>query len=200
MLTPLEFARRWQTEVVAKSAVPDSDRLVTVSRELIGGASLSDEARQFLTEAGLPKSCAPCLTFDEIEFGLRRLWDVFAPGQWKPEEKNGLNRFGLIGFDGAGNPICLDERNGHVVLIDHEVLFNPDARDASIMFVNSSIRQLCECLLVVNARPNSENMGAIKEIDEPAAAKGTFWSYEAPNLRDDGGEEFVASKPWWKFW
>jgi hypothetical protein len=171
-----------------------------VHAHLVAGASLSGEARKFLTEAGLPESCAPCLTFDEVALGLRRIWDVFAPGQWKPEEKDGLEHFGLIGSDGAGNPICLDERRGQVVLVDHEVLFDRHARDASIMFINSSIRQLCECLLVVNARPNSKNMGAIKEIDEPAAAKGAFWSYEVPNRRDDGGEEYVGSNPWWKFW
>jgi SUKH-4 immunity protein of toxin-antitoxin system len=201
MLTPHEFAYRWQREVVAKSAVPDSDRLVTAPRDLIVGVSISDEARRFLTEAGLPYSCAPCLAFDEVAQGLQRLWEVFAPGQWKPNEKHGLEHYGLIGFDGSGNPICLDERTGHVVLIDHELLFDPDAREDTIMFVNSSLRQLCECLLAVNALPSAEQLAAIKQIDEPAAAKRTFWHYEAISRPDDDtGVERVPSKPWWKFW
>jgi len=200
MLTPQEFAERWQTEVVAKSDLPDRDRLVTAPPNLIASVALSDETRQFLTDAGLPESCAPCLAFDEVAHGLQRLWQVFSPTQWKPHEKHGLENYGLIGFDGAGNPICIDEKNGQVVLIDHERLFNPDARQRTLMFVNSSLRQLCECLLAVNSLPNARHLDAIKQIDEPAAANGAFWSYETANLPDDSGDESAPQKPWWKFW
>lgn len=200
MLTPQQFADRWQAEVVAKSAVPDSDRLVTAPPKLIAGVSLSDENRQFLTEAGLPESCAPCLTFEDVAQGLQRIWEVFAPGQWKTNEKLGLERYGMIGSDGAGNPICLDEQTGRVVLIDHELLFDPKVRDRSITFVNSSIRQLCECLLAVSTLPSAELTSAIQQIDKPAAASGTFWSYETATLPEDDDGERDPSKPWWKFW
>src|SRR5262245_20927128 len=166
MLTPREFARQWQAEVIEKSRIPDSDQLVTVPPNLIAGGSVSDETRQFLTEAGLPASCAPCLTFDEVGQGLKRIWDVYSPVQWKANEKVGLEPYGITGSDGAGSPICLDERNGHVVVVDHERLFDPDARENSVMFVNSSIRQLCECLLAVSTLPAVELMGAIQQIDE----------------------------------
>src|SRR5688572_26384840 len=103
MLTPDQFATRWQRDVAATSAAPEHDELVKAPRELIAGRPLTDESRRFLTEAGLPASCAPCLMFDDLAHGLRRLWEVFSPVLWTPDEKRGLEHYGVIGSDGSGN-------------------------------------------------------------------------------------------------
>src|SRR3954469_2514167 len=109
MLTPSQFVERWDSEILAKRADPDDCALATLpSRNVTDFPRLPETARQFLAEAGLPKSCAPCLSFDHLAHGLRPIWDVFSPGQGKPEEKQGLEHYAMIGFDGSGNPICVD--------------------------------------------------------------------------------------------
>jgi hypothetical protein len=200
MLTPNQFVRRWHSEILAKSANPDDEQLATLpSRNVTDFPLLPETARQFLAEAGLPKSCAPCLSFDDLANGLRHVWDVFSPGQWKPEEKQGFENYAMIGFDGSDNPICVDERDGRIVSIEHELLFTTNAVERRVMFVNSSLAQLAECLLLVATHPSNAGLQAIKQIDEPAAAKGTFWSYEATELEDHSLDVFRI-KPWWKFW
>src|SRR5947207_4340164 len=100
MLMPYQFIERWQAEVVAKSAFPDTYELVTISaHRFIGFPLLPETARRFLTEAGLPQSCRPCLIFDDLTQGLRHLWEVFSPRQWKHEERRGLEHYGMIGSD-----------------------------------------------------------------------------------------------------
>lgn len=82
MLSPQQFKEDWEAEVVAKDSLPDDVRLLVVPVERLTSLRLTEAARHHLAEAGLPKACAPCLTFDEIEKGLPRLWDVFSPGSW----------------------------------------------------------------------------------------------------------------------
>jgi hypothetical protein len=201
MLTPDQFVERWLAEVVATSAFPETDKLVTLPSHRVAEFPLLPEtARHFLTQAGLPQSCAPCLTFDDLTDGLRHLWEVFSPGQWTPEERQGLEHYGVIGSDGAGNPICVDEREGRVVLVEHELLFDPKSEERRVTFVNSSIAQLAESLFLVSTLPSSSRLEAIEQIDKAAAAKATFWSYEAIDLRDDCVDEERQTTPWWKFW
>ena len=200
MLTPNQFVRRWHSEVLATSADPDDEQLATIpSRNINDFPRLPEITRKFLAEAGLPRSCAPCLSFDDLACGLRHVWDVFSPGQWKPEEKQGLENYAMIGFDGSDNPICVDERDGQIVAIEHELLFNKNAVERRLMFVNSSVAQLAECLLLVATHPKDAGLEAIKKIDEAAAVDGTFWSYESMDLEDQRLDE-RSKKPWWKFW
>jgi hypothetical protein len=200
MLTPNQFVQRWNAEALAKSADLDDEQLATLpSRRTADFPRLPEMTRKFLAEAGLPKSCAPFLSFNDLAHGLRHVWDVFSPGQWKPEEKRGLEHYAMIGFDGSDNPICVDERDGRVVAIEHELLFTTNAGDRRVMFVNSSVVQLAECLLLVAPPRSNAVLEAIKRIDAPAAVKGAFWSYEAMDLEDHNLYE-LCTKPWWKFW
>ena len=109
-----------------------------------------------------------------------RLWDVFAPGQWQRSEQTGLEHYLMIGSDGAGNPFCVDERDGKVVMLDHELLFDVKRRDKRTMFVNSSIPQLAESLLVYQNYDDDTCRQAIEQIDPPAIQKGAFWRYQNP--------------------
>lgn len=200
MLTPNQFVQRWHSEILAKRADPDDEQLATLpSRDVADFPRLPEAARQFLAEAGLPKSCAPFLSFDDLAHGLRHVWDVFSPGQWKPEEKHGLENYALIGSDGSGNPICVDERDGRIVAIEHELLFTTNAGERRVMFVNSSAAQLAECLLLVAAHPRNTGLEAIKQIDESAAVQGAFWSFETVDS-EDHNLDVLSKKPWWKFW
>ena len=57
-----------------------------------------------------------------------------------------MNRYIYLGFDGGDNPICLDSLDHEkVVFIDHERFLDPDL---SGQFINSSIAQLAECILI----------------------------------------------------
>jgi len=47
------------------SKLPDDERLVTVPPERLASLRLSPSAREYLSEAGLPKACGSCLSFEE---------------------------------------------------------------------------------------------------------------------------------------
>jgi hypothetical protein len=80
----------------------------------------------------------------------------------------------MIGSDGAGNPICVEKGTGAVVLLDHEDWFR------TRQFINSSVRQLAECLLAYMGEQDPDRFrAAIKAIDSAAIAEGTFWWHEA---------------------
>ncbi|HUG70793.1 MAG TPA: SUKH-4 family immunity protein [Pirellulaceae bacterium] len=96
---------------------------------------LADADKKFLVEAGLPESAAPFLGFTVPKSGeLPTVAD-----QWdQPDE---FRRYRVIGSDGSGNPIAIDdEQSGEVVHLDHE-------GDFARTFMNKTIRQLAESLL-----------------------------------------------------
>src|SRR5262249_43914881 len=111
-----------------------------------------DEDKAFLVQAGLPEEAAPFLMF-EVPSGelptVAEQWD-------QPEE---FRTYRVIGADGSGNPIALDEsRRGEVVCLDHENRF---ARH----LMNQSVRQLAESLL------------AYRKMIEDAQAEGGEEAY-----------------------
>ena len=88
----------------------------------------------------LPDSAAPCLDFSEAAIP-KPIHEVFgAPHDWSAGDRERLQPYLVIGSDGAGNPICIEQGSGHVLLLDHEDSFR------TLTFVNSSIHQLAECL------------------------------------------------------
>ena len=119
-------------------------------------------------QAGLPKSAAPCLDFEDVE-SLPRLCTVYGL------KKRTLKQYCILGYDGAGNPLCIDEDNaGRIVLLDHEDNFR------TAQFVNSSIAQLAESLVLVNSpSPPQQLLKQIEAIDAPAAQEGCFWWHES---------------------
>ena len=196
MITPKEFAARWQAEVVEALEAPDEVKdqlredlkLVTPPPERLTALRIPEDARQFLAEAGLPKSCGPFLTFEEVAQGLPRLWEVYSPGQWTARELVPMEPYLMLGSEGAGDPICLDERDGRVVLLDHEIHFR-EVR----AFVNCSLPQLAESLLIYETVPAESRSEELRRIDPPAVEKGAFWWHETRL-------ETQRKKPWWKLW
>jgi hypothetical protein len=83
----------------------------------------------------------------------------------------------MIGSDGAGNPICVEQSTGTVIMLEHEDWFR------TLQFVNSSIRQLAECLLAYMGEHDADRFRvAIRQIDPPALTESAFWWYEAADL------------------
>jgi hypothetical protein len=125
----------------------------------------------------LPDSAAPFVTFDRAARPVP-IWEVFgATADWSPADRERLARYRMIGADGAGNPICLEQATGQVVLLDHEDRFR------TVQFVNSGIRQLAECLLAFMGEQDPDRLRkAIAQIDPAALGERGFWWHEAHSL------------------
>jgi hypothetical protein len=197
MLAPDEFRSRWEAEVAAADEFPDEVALCVVPSNQLARVSLPESAREHLVAAGLPKSCAPFLTFEDVSKGLHRIWEVYSPGQWSEAEKKRLEPYLMIGSDDAGNPICIDQRDGRVVVLDHEAALR------TVQYVNASLSHLAECLLIFATMACEERLDAIREIDPAAGEPAAFWSDQvamemaADADMDDNGS---VGRPWWKFW
>jgi hypothetical protein len=125
----------------------------------------------------LPGEAAPCMTFHQAARPAP-LWQVFGiPSQWSAADRERLAPYRMIGSDGAGNPVCVEQGTGTVVPLDHENGFRTPH------FVNSSVRQLAECLLAYMGEQDPERFrAAVRSIDPAALAAGSFWWHEAAGL------------------
>lgn len=125
----------------------------------------------------LPTQAAPFLSFDRAARPAL-IWEVFGiPSQWPAAERERLAPYRMIGSDGAGNPICVEEGSGVVVLLDHENRFR------TRQFVNSSVGQLADCLLAYMGERQPERFrAAVAGIDPPALAEQSFWWHAAAGL------------------
>ena len=172
------FAQRWLDKERDCGLADLSEGMVRTTVDVFG---LDTESRRVLAESGLPGAAAPCLSFRDAAT-MPRIWEVFAPGQWKEQEKSHLLGYRMLGSDGAGNPICVDEKTGEVWLLDHEDWFR------TRQFVNSSVAKLAECLLLyLGQRDATELTDAVQAIDARALAEGCFWFHEIACLREAGG-------------
>ncbi len=122
----------------------------------------------------LPESAAPSLSFERAARPVP-IWEVFAsPSDWPAADCERVAAYRMIGSDGAGNPICIEQRTGAIILLDHEDRFR------TRQFVNSSVRQLAECLLAYMGNQDPEQFrAAVLAIDPTAMADWSFWWHEA---------------------
>ncbi len=122
----------------------------------------------------LPDSAAPFVTFKEASQPVS-IWEAFgSPSDWSPADRERLASYSMIGSDGAGNPICVEQLSGAVLLLDHEDWFR------TVQFINSGVSQLGECLLAYMGENDGMHFRlAVEAIDPPAMAQGTFWWDEA---------------------
>ena len=177
MPSPKDFVAGWG----------QNDPLIQFPRELLERLTLSDEDKEFLAEAGLPASAAPFLSFSAPKSG--ELPTV--AGQWG--QPDAFRRYRIIGSDGSGNPIAVDEAgDGEVVCLDHDDKF---ART----LINTTVRQLAESLLayrdtiremaakprkgaaegvVIPPQARKQLHQRLKKIDPAAMKPGCFWPEE----------------------
>ncbi|MBA3711551.1 MAG: SUKH-4 family immunity protein [Pyrinomonadaceae bacterium] len=147
-----------------------------VSPDGFANRNIPEASKRFLIEAGLPKSAAPYLSFTDLADSLRPVWEIWGnPDDWNEADRLRLSRYYVIGSDGnSGNPICIDEADGgNIVTLEHEDWF------ASVMFVNSSVPQLAEFLLLFNGADTEQQIVVeLEQVDSDALKEGCFWRYE----------------------
>lgn len=185
MLSQKDFVARW-----------GPDQFECFAADAVDQLPLSAEEKAFLTQAGLQTSASPFVSFDAPTSGeLPTLADQYGLSAE-------FRRYRLIGSDGAGNPIALDEQShGVVVCLDHE-------RGFASTLMNTSIRQMAESLLAYRkliedtqaefgpdayldgkvslaARMNLRE--ELTKIDPAAVKPGTFWFGEFQNLDANAG-------------
>jgi len=199
MLSGSRFEESLRAKVLSQTPHSDSQRLVKIPPEAASGVNLPDDALAFLIEAGLPRSCAPFIGFEELGSGLRRIWEVYSTGQWKDKPTEILAPFIVIGSEGSGSPVCLTEPDGRVVILDHELFSLPKRCLREAVFLNTSVPQLAECLIAAACSPLKERLETTRSIDALAAENGAFWHDDiASELEMEAGYE--SRNPWWKFW
>lgn len=130
MMTPAEFVQAWHAD-----ASEYDEGLLTVDPAALAGLNLPTAAKNFLTEAGLPDSAAPFLSFGQLAAAplptLAEAWDL--------SYDEDAQRVYCIGSNGSGDPICVGP-SGRVWEFNHDDNFAPT-------FLNSSVMQLAACLL-----------------------------------------------------
>jgi hypothetical protein len=125
----------------------------------------------------LPDSAAPRVTFRQAA-DPAPIWVAYPDSSsWTQLDREHLAPYRVIGSDGAGNPICVDEGTGAVAILDREYRFRAK------QFVNSSLRQLGECLLAYMGENDAVRFrAAVMEIDPDALAERAFWWQEEGKL------------------
>jgi len=174
-MTPDDFKRAWEAV---------GDRLVTFTAEVVATLRVPETQRAFLLHPGLPESAAPAL-----DFGGKRYRNIPSAAElWKAGDA--FRRYRIIGANGFGDPICLDEETGGaVVYLNHD-------DEMKRGFINSSVEQLALSLLAfreviretqqrggADAYPNGQIPSDLvdrfilrmEEIDPPAIKSDTFW-------------------------
>ena len=138
MISAQDFKTQWNSDLEEFE-----EGLVPLAGESKYTSELPNEVIEFLSKAGLPDGAAPFLTFDTLgKHGLKKVYEVWGnPSDYSAAERDRLSPYFVIGTDGAGNPIAIDEDNNFsVVRLDHEDRFN------TIEFMNSSVQQLAKFL------------------------------------------------------
>lgn len=96
-----------------------ADRLETYPLSALQGIAIPEDPRSFLLHVGLPNTVSTVCQLDDPAY----------------------NRYRVIGFNGSGDPICLDEREaGEVVYLNHD-------DHCRRIFINKTVLQLAESLL-----------------------------------------------------
>lgn len=151
----------------------------TKKEEALGFQEIASAMVRFGSDV-LPEAAAPCLSFSKAARPAH-IYEVFGSrSNWSDEDRSRLAPFLVIGSDGAGNPICVEEDTGSVILLDHEDNFR------TRQFVNSSVRQLGECLLAYMGEKDAIRFkAALTSIDAEALRDGSFWAYELAGIGHD---------------
>lgn len=126
MMLPEEFNERWN--------VNKDGPLIKFNSENLISTNFSEGVINFLSIGGLPETPPPYFEFTSSQSLLRSMTHVFN----LPEE---FQRYWLLGTTSFGDPICISEKQEKIVFLN-----NSD--DYKEVFMNSSINQFAECLLV----------------------------------------------------
>jgi hypothetical protein len=181
-----DFNSRWDAVVSQERAkadaagvpeIADDLKLVRAASTILDTPSFPPDAARFLVAAGLPRSCAPFLSFEAVARGPLPLVQYYGAHQFRATDSSRLASFYVLGSDGAGNPLCLDSaRNGEIVMLDHEDRFETRT------FVASSVAALAEALLILHTVPHEDFVEHLRPCDPPAADESAFLPAEVAML------------------
>lgn len=173
MITPEQFKVQWERG--------EFRGLISFPSACLADVLIPEDDKDFLVRTGLPSDAAPFLSFGPGKGKtLERVSEVWM-------QPASLSRYRVIGSNGSGDPVCLDEVvPGQVVYLNHDDKFKR-------VLMASSLPKLAECLLTVRdfisevggiADPLQESKLTglrmrLASIDpESAATKDSFWQSE----------------------
>jgi len=166
MLTPAQFKERWQDR--------ETDRLVPFPASSLEEVRIPEDVKAFLLQAGLPEDAAPFLSFGPPKKGpLPRASETL----WHLTPDFACYR--VIGSNGAGDPVCIQEASGQIVYLNHDNYFEP-------ILMASSVFTLAECLLAfrngvaeagasISAAHIQQLAAQLDGIDPAACEENGFW-------------------------
>lgn len=161
--------KRVKAQVEGVPEIAEDLLLVSAPRELLTVPSFPAASAHFLVEAGLPRSCAPFLSFDAIASGPPPIIQYYGVHQFHSADLSRLSQFYVIGSDSAGNPLCVDSaHDGEVVMLDHEDRFRTRT------LVASSVTTLAQALLTLYTVPHAEFVTHLRRFDPRAADESAF--------------------------
>ena len=157
MITPEEFIKQW---------TKGEDAVLKFNTEQFEKIKIKEETKNFLI-SGIPEEASPFLSFGNAS-GEGTVETI---AQSYNLDKS-FERYLIIGFDGSGNPICIDnQENDRMVMLNHDQGFRA-------VFMNSTINQFAEILLAyrdysMNKKPVDFIKKKVSEIDTNALSDNT---------------------------
>lgn len=168
-MSPLEFQERFRK---AQGPVPDGVELDlgkfrAFPRERIGELKIDERGKALLREVGFPEDAAPFLSFgDKQDKALKKLPSAFS------FLGSQFDRYRLLGRNGSGDFVCIDESDGSIVYLDHD-------SNMKRVFINSSLPLFAESLCLMAEALHSgftiDFTGALASIDPAAVGEGSMW-------------------------
>jgi uncharacterized protein YlbG (UPF0298 family) len=164
-MNAIDFKNKWITE---------EDKLESFDSGKIQELSIPAKTKEFLM-VGLPVDAAPFLSFGPSH-------DANLQSATEEYELSGeFECYKIIGSNGYGDPVCINENDNSVVYLNHDDEFG-------YVYMNSSVEQLAHFLLIVrdfiekvNSSPQAEMTKTFKDTiaemiksDETAMYEGTW--------------------------
>jgi hypothetical protein len=177
-MTPTEFKARFEK---AQGPVPDDIDLDLAKfrafpEERIAALEIDAPSKRILREVGFPEDAAPFLSFREkADKVLRKLPSAFS---FLGQE---FARYRLLGSNGSGDFICIDESDGSIVYLNHD-------SDMKRVFINSSLVQFAESLCLIAEALQSgyatDFIGELSRIDPAAVGERVMWPVEYAMMKE----------------
>ena len=167
-MNPSEFKKRFQGVFADRPEWLGFDlgKFRSFSQHHVDRLGISEKDKDILRVVGFPEEAAPFLSFT---FDFERMNEL------QPNLGGEFCRFRVMGQNGAGDYVSIDERDGSICYHNHD---NRMQR----VFINSSLGQfaetLCSMAEAVQSRYTTDFFAILSRVDPDAAKNGAFWSVE----------------------
>jgi hypothetical protein len=177
-MSPIEFKNRFEK---AQGPIPAGIDLKLAKfrafpDERITELIIDESSKNILREVGFPEDAAPFLSFnEEPEKVLKKLPSIFS--YLGPE----FDRYRLLGCNGSGDFLCIDETDGSIVYLNHD-------SNMKRVFINSSLSQFAECLCLMAETLQSgytnDFLDELSRIDLKAISDDAMWPSEYAMMKN----------------